>query len=84
MSAPASIRERVEALRAAITAYRTLYHERDESPISPEALDSLKYELAQLEAQFPELVTKDPEGQPTSVKSLSKRIARHVHTRGCR
>ncbi len=59
MSVPASIRERVEALRAAITAYRTLYHERDESPISPEALDSLKYELAQLEAQFPELVTKD-------------------------
>jgi DNA ligase (NAD+) len=42
-------------LRKAIGTYRSLQHERDESPISPEALDSLKRELAELEAEFPEL-----------------------------
>jgi DNA ligase (NAD+) len=50
---------RAAALRASISTYRTLQHEKDQSPISPEALDSLKYELAQLEAAYPELVTPD-------------------------
>lgn len=59
MKAPKEAVERAAQLRAAIDKYRTLYHAKDESPISPEALDSLKYELAQLEAQYPELVTKD-------------------------
>ncbi len=59
MNAPVSVRKRVETLRKAIQKYRTLYHEQDESPISPEALDSLKYELSQLEAKYPDLVTED-------------------------
>jgi DNA ligase (NAD+) len=59
MSVPKDIRTRAKQLREIIGKYRTLYHEKDESPISPEALDSLKYELAQLEAAHPELVTKD-------------------------
>src|SRR3989344_4332466 len=58
------IKERVMALQEAIRKYRTLEHERDQSPISPEALDSLKYELAELEALYPELVTPD---SPTQV-----------------
>lgn len=57
-------RERAELLRKAITKYRALQHERDLSPISPEALDSLKYELAELEERYPELVTPD---SPTQV-----------------
>lgn len=54
---PKEARERVKKLQSAISAYRAEYHERDQSSISPEALDSLKHELALLEAQYPSLVT---------------------------
>lgn len=64
MAAPKEAKERAKKLRDAITAYRAEYHERDESSISPEALDSLKHELSTLEAEYPELVTKD---SPTQV-----------------
>lgn len=64
MAVPKEARERARKLRRAITAYRAEYHERDESSISPEALDSLKHELSTLEAQFPELITPD---SPTQV-----------------
>ncbi|MCR4333973.1 MAG: NAD-dependent DNA ligase LigA [Patescibacteria group bacterium] len=56
--------ERAAQLREAITKYRTLQHEKDASPISPEALDSLKYELAALEDRHPELITP---ASPTQV-----------------
>jgi len=56
---PKEARERAEKLRKAITEYRTLQHEKDESPISPEALDSLKHELAELERKHPSLRTPD-------------------------
>ncbi len=55
---------RAKQLREAISTYRALYHEKDESPISPEALDSLKHELAILEREHPELITPD---SPTQV-----------------
>lgn len=57
-------KERAAKLREAITKYRTLQHVGDVSPISPEALDSLKHELAELEAKHPELVTPD---SPTQI-----------------
>ncbi|KND49172.1 MAG: DNA ligase, NAD-dependent [Parcubacteria bacterium C7867-008] len=57
MSVPNEKRVRAKQLQETIAKYRTLYHEQDESPISPEALDSLKYELAQLETKYPELKT---------------------------
>lgn len=63
---PDSVRERAELLKESITKYRRLYHEKDESPISPEALDSLKRELSDLEEQYPELV---------DVHSPTKRVA---------
>jgi DNA ligase (NAD+) len=53
------VQKRAAQLRTAINTYRTLQHENDESVISPEALDSLKYELTELEAAHPELVTPD-------------------------
>ena len=56
--------ERAKQLRTTITKYRALQHEKDLSPISPDALDSLKYELAVLEEAYPELVTPD---SPTQV-----------------
>lgn len=64
MKAPKAIRERAARLRAAITRYRAAEHMRDESLLHPEALDSLKYELARLEEEYPELVTPD---SPTQV-----------------
>ena len=64
MKASQEQKERARQLRDTITKYRTLQHEKDLSPISPEALDSLKYELAALEGEYPELVTPD---SPTQV-----------------
>lgn len=59
MPAPKDIRERAKKLRDAIRGYRAEYHESDTSSISPEALDSLKHELASLEAAYPDLVRAD-------------------------
>lgn len=59
MKASKEVHSRVQKLRTTINTYRSLYHERDESPISSEALDSLKHELATLERAYPELVTPD-------------------------
>lgn len=59
MDVPKDAQKRAERLRTEITKYRTLYHEGGALPISPEALDSLKYELAELEREYPELVTPD-------------------------
>ena len=60
------LRERAASLRAVIEKYRTLQHEKDESPISPEALDSLKRELAELEEAHPEFKTSDSPTQNVS------------------
>ncbi|MSU74749.1 NAD-dependent DNA ligase LigA [Candidatus Kaiserbacteria bacterium] len=64
MKAPKEAKKRAKQLRETITKYRALQHEEDLSPISPEALDSLKYELVVLEEQYPELITPD---SPTQV-----------------
>lgn len=64
MKVSSEVSARAQKLRQTISKYRTLYHEKDESPISPEALDSLKHELAELERVYPELVTPD---SPTQV-----------------
>ena len=50
---------RILKLRERIEYYRKQYHEEDASIISPEALDSLKHELSELEAEFPSLITPD-------------------------
>src|SRR5271170_2629701 len=50
---------RIAQLREQINDYRYHYHVLDESTMSEAAADSLKHELAQLEAEFPELITPD-------------------------
>ncbi|HVX23986.1 MAG TPA: NAD-dependent DNA ligase LigA [Candidatus Saccharimonadales bacterium] len=50
---------RIAKLREVINDYRYHYHVLDESTMSEAAADSLKHELAQLEAQYPELITPD-------------------------
>ncbi len=59
VSLPRDIQERVTRLRQAIDTYRYEYHVLDKETISAEALDSLKRELAELEATYPSLITPD-------------------------
>lgn len=79
MKVPKEAIERAQKLRESIGVYRTAQHERDESPISPEALDSLKHELATLEKQYPSLVSTDSPTQKvagTVLPELTK--VRHI------
>jgi DNA ligase (NAD+) len=52
-------KERIGKLRKEIEHHRYLYHVLDRQEISDAALDSLKHELAELEARYPGLVTPD-------------------------
>lgn len=74
------LKERAATLRAAIAKYRTLYHEEDESPITPEALDSLKHELAELESAYPELRVANSPTQTISgnVRAGLKKVPHQV------
>lgn len=64
--------ERVRKLRELINDYRYHYHVLDESTMSEAAADSLKHELAQLEAQYPDLVTADSPTQRVAGQPLDK------------
>ncbi|MBQ7202311.1 NAD-dependent DNA ligase LigA [Candidatus Saccharibacteria bacterium] len=64
--------ERIIKLRELINDYRYHYHVLDESIMSESAADSLKHELAQLEAEFPELITPDSPTQRVAGKPLDK------------
>lgn len=55
----AEAKQRIQKLRDLITSYRYHYHVLDESIMSEAAADSLKHELSELEAQYPEFVTPD-------------------------
>lgn len=55
----AAAAKRIIKLRDLINDYRYHYHVLDESIMSEAAADSLKHELAQLEAEYPELITPD-------------------------
>jgi DNA ligase (NAD+) len=69
---PNEVRERVEKLRNLINDYRYHYHVLDESIMSEAAADSLKHELSQLEAQYPELITPDSPTQRVAGRALDK------------
>jgi DNA ligase (NAD+) len=61
---------RLGVLREAIDRHRYLYHVEDRAEISEAALDSLKRELAEIEAAFPDLVTPDSPSQRVAGKPL--------------
>ena len=63
---------RIIKLREIINDYRYHYHVLDESIMSEAAADSLKHELAQLEAEYPELITPDSPTQRVAGKPLDK------------
>jgi DNA ligase (NAD+) len=67
MQSPA---ERAAKLRELINDYRYHYHVLDESTMSEEAADSLKHELAQIEAEHPDLITPDSPTQRVAGQPL--------------
>ncbi|MDR0957298.1 MAG: NAD-dependent DNA ligase LigA, partial [Candidatus Nomurabacteria bacterium] len=66
------IKDRVAKLRELINDYRYHYHVLDESTMSEAAADSLKHELAQIEEQYPELITPDSPTQKVAGVALDK------------
>lgn len=72
--------KRIEKLREIINDYRYHYHVLDESIMSEAAADSLKHELAQLETQFPELITPDSPTQRVAGKALDK-FEKYTHVK---
>lgn len=64
--------ERILKLREIINDYRYHYHVLDESIMSEAAADSLKHELSELEAEFPELITPDSPTQRVAGRALDK------------
>ena len=64
--------KRILKLRELINEYRYNYHVLDKSIMSEAAADSLKHELAVLEAEFPELITPDSPTQRVAGKALDK------------
>lgn len=65
-------KDRIEKLRNLINDYRYHYHVLDESTMSEAAADSLKHELSQLEAEYPELITPDSPTQRVAGQALGK------------
>ncbi len=70
--------KRILKLRQAINHYRYLYHVKDISEISDEALDSLKKELFDLEQDYPDLITLDSPTQRIGGEPLPK-FEKFVH-----
>ena len=73
-------KESYEKLKKAVNHYRFLYHVEDKEEISPEALDSLKYELVQIEEKYPALITSDSPSQRVAGEPLPqfKKVAHRV------
>jgi len=63
---------RIKKLREEINRYRYAYHVLNKELISPEALDSLKKELFDLEQKFPDLITPDSPTQRVAGEPLKK------------
>ncbi len=77
--APKEVLERLEKLKKSIEHHRYLYHVLDKEEISPEALDSLKHELVEIETKYPELVTPDSPSQRVAGEPLPE-FKKIVHT----
>jgi DNA ligase (NAD+) len=65
-------KKRIAKLRAEIEKYRFEYHVLDKLDISESALDSLKKELYDLEARYPDLITPDSPTQRVAGQALDK------------
>lgn len=62
--------ERLAKLRELINEYRYKYNVLNESIMSEEAADSLKHELSEIEAAYPDLITSDSPSQRVAGEPL--------------
>lgn len=69
---PIEVIERYQNLKDTINHHRFLYHVKDEETMSPQALDSLKYELYKLEEEYPKLITSDSPSQRVGGEPLKE------------
>ena len=74
-------KERIEKLKKAINKYRYSRLVLNKELISPEAEDTLKKELFDLETKFPTLITPDSPTQRVGGKALKKFSKVHHATR---
>lgn len=73
-------KERADKLRSEIDRIRYAYHVLDKEVVSESAKTSLMYELTQIEAMYPELITSDSPTQRVAGKPLDKfKKVRHAH-----
>ncbi|PIQ91396.1 MAG: DNA ligase (NAD(+)) LigA [Parcubacteria group bacterium CG11_big_fil_rev_8_21_14_0_20_39_22] len=72
LTVPQKVKERLNQLKKAIEKHRYLYHVKDVEEISPQALDSLKRELSEIEREYPELITPDSPSQRVAGEPLPK------------
>lgn len=70
MQVPEEARTRYNKLKESINRYRRAYHVYDREEIPETARDSLMHELAELEAQYPALITPDSPTQRVAGKPL--------------
>jgi len=72
-------KNRIEKLKKEINRYRYAYHVLNQSLISDASLDSLKKELFDLEAEYPEFITYDSPTQRVAGKPLKEfKKVRHI------
>ncbi len=69
---PAEVRTRYEKLKKLVTEYRYQQHVLNQAAVSDEALDSLKRELAEIETDYPVLITPDSPTQRVAGKPLAQ------------
>lgn len=67
--------DRIKKLRDLINEYRHEYHVNNRSIMSESAADGLKHELAELEAQFPDLITQDSPTQRVAGEPLPQFVS---------
>ncbi len=72
MKTDKAIVERLKKLRDTVEKHRYNYHVLDKEEISSEALDSLKKELVELEAQYPELYDPNSPSQRVAGEPLKE------------
>jgi DNA ligase (NAD+) len=72
MNASKEVIERYKQLQHTVEEYRRAFHVENKEKISPEALDSLKEELVQIEKKHPELITPDSPTQRVAGTALAK------------
>lgn len=72
MAVPQEIITRYEQLKKTVQEYRYAFHVENKELISPEALDSLKEELVQIEEEYPSLITPDSPTQRVAGTALAQ------------